>query len=156
MDFNPVQHRGGSAGPRKRTRQSLEEGESDLPSPPSRRPTTSSSPPSSAHPTTSPARMGTGAGEGIGAEGENEELLKKRFKNTLAARRSRAKKVMILEQERTRAKELEQVNWTLQQRVAVLESEKEILRATNDSQRVRIARLEAELARALDTIKDRG
>ncbi|KAG0248779.1 hypothetical protein BG011_009922 [Mortierella polycephala] len=155
MDFNPAQHRSGSPGPRKRARQSLEEGEPDPFSPPPHRSTTSS-PPSPVQSTTPPARTGAGAEVGIEAECEDEELLKKRFKNTLAARRSRAKKVMILEQERTRAKELEQVNWTLQQRVAVLESEKEILRASNDSQRVRIARLEAELARALDRIKDRG
>ncbi|KAF9950719.1 hypothetical protein BGZ70_001256 [Mortierella alpina] len=88
-------------------------------------------------------------------EGDNELSLK-RFKNTLAARRSRAKKVMILEAERTRAKDLEHANWELQKRVLVLETEQAHLKTANESQRLHIVRLEAELARALEKIKERG
>ncbi|KAG0195996.1 hypothetical protein BGX28_000260 [Mortierella sp. GBA30] len=85
-----------------------------------------------------------------------DELSIKRYKNTLAARRSRAKKVMILEAERARAKDLEHANWELQKRVVILETEQEQLKGTNESQRLHISHLEAELARALEKIKDRG
>ncbi|KAF9559334.1 hypothetical protein EC968_006643 [Mortierella alpina] len=83
----------------------------------------------------------------------DDELSIKRFKNTLAARRSRAKKVMILEAERTRAKDLEHANWELQKRVLVLETEQAHLKAANETQRLHIARLETELAHALEKIK---
>ncbi|KAF9947529.1 hypothetical protein BGZ72_010491 [Mortierella alpina] len=86
----------------------------------------------------------------------DDELSIKRFKNTLAARRSRAKKVMILEAERTRAKDLEHANWELQKRVLVLETEQAHLKAANETQRLHISHLEAELAHALEKIKERG
>ncbi|KAF9290311.1 hypothetical protein BGZ68_007404 [Mortierella alpina] len=85
----------------------------------------------------------------------DDELSIKRFKNTLAARRSRAKKVMILEAERTRAKDLEHANWELQKRVLVLETEQVHLKAANETQRLHISHLEAELAHALEKIKER-
>ncbi|KAF9145678.1 hypothetical protein BGX30_007516 [Mortierella sp. GBA39] len=84
-----------------------------------------------------------------------EELTKKRFKNTLAARRSRAKKVMILEQERLRATELESANKALQIRVAVLEAEQRQWQVVKEAQALRIVRLESELARARELIKER-
>ncbi|KAF9099731.1 hypothetical protein BGX29_006966 [Mortierella sp. GBA35] len=77
--------------------------------------------------------------------GNNSKLTKKRFKNTLAARRSRAKKVMILEQERLRATELESVNKSLLIRVAVLEAEQTQWLMLKEAQALRIARLEAYL-----------
>ncbi|KAF9901831.1 hypothetical protein EC991_005626 [Linnemannia zychae] len=89
------------------------------------------------------------------AEEVEEELTKKRFKNTLAARRSRAKKVMILEQERLRATELETANKALQIRVAVLEAEQKQWAVIKEAQALRIARLEEELARARQVIKER-
>ncbi|KAF9988297.1 hypothetical protein BGZ75_009701 [Mortierella antarctica] len=84
----------------------------------------------------------------------DDELSIKRFKNTLAARRSRAKKVMILEAERTRAKDLEYANWELQKRVLVLETEQAHLKAANETKRLHIDRLETELAHALEKIKE--
>ncbi|KAF9920609.1 hypothetical protein FBU30_009548 [Linnemannia zychae] len=89
------------------------------------------------------------------AEELEEELSKKRFKNTLAARRSRAKKVMILEQERLRVTELESVNKALQIRVAVLEAEQKQWLIVKETMGLRIARLETELAHARELIKER-
>ncbi|KAF8944557.1 hypothetical protein BGZ47_004057, partial [Haplosporangium gracile] len=89
---------------------------------------------------TSTSKPPTSSTQITATEEIEEELTKKRFKNTLAARRSRAKKVMILEQERLRATELESANKALQIRVAVLEAEQKQWAVVKEAQALRIVR----------------
>lgn len=81
-----------------------------------------------------------------------DEILKKRQKNTDAARRSRLKKVQKMEALEKRVAELEKVNTSLLFRAAILESEKSNLKQKETAQTVRIELLEAQLTDAHKSI----
>jgi hypothetical protein len=81
-------------------------------------------------------------------EKEQDEIILKRQKNTDAARRSRMKKLMKMEQLESKVNELESENHTLVTRIAVLESEKYGLESKSTSYEERIKVLEAQLAEA--------
>ncbi|KAI9473425.1 MAG: hypothetical protein EXX96DRAFT_577890 [Benjaminiella poitrasii] len=93
----------------------------------------------------------------IGNEYESDEAAMKRQKNTDAARRSRLKKIIKMENLEKQVTELESDNARLTTRVAVLESEKSSLIEKDKGLEDRIRVLEAQLAeahRALTKNKD--
>ncbi|KAI8975107.1 hypothetical protein BDF20DRAFT_876891 [Mycotypha africana] len=77
-----------------------------------------------------------------------DEIALKRQRNTDAARRSRMKKLLKLEQLEKRVADLETENQGLTTRIAVLESEKQGLSSKDDSHEERIRVLEAQLTEA--------
>lgn len=79
---------------------------------------------------------------------DQDEIALKRQKNTDAARRSRLKKLVKMEQLEKRVSELESDNHSLTTRIAVLESEKAGLESKDVSLEDRIRVLEAQLAEA--------
>lgn len=79
---------------------------------------------------------------------EQDEITLKRQKNTDAARRSRMKKLMKMEQLETKVNDLESENHTLTTRIAVLESEKRGLESKSTAYEERIKVLEAQLSEA--------
>lgn len=89
-------------------------------------------------------------------EEEGDDVAMKRQKNTDAARRSRLKKILKMENLETQVKDLESDNSRLTTRVAVLESEKGALASKEKSLEERIRVLESQLSeahRALTTIR---
>ncbi|KAG9296408.1 hypothetical protein G9A89_015000 [Geosiphon pyriformis] len=78
----------------------------------------------------------------------NEEIVLKRAKNTDAARRSRQRKVVRMENLEKEVNQLKAANAGLQTRVAVLESEKQGLEEKNAEREVRIRQLELQLSEA--------
>ncbi|KAI8374472.1 uncharacterized protein BYT42DRAFT_576488 [Radiomyces spectabilis] len=85
-----------------------------------------------------------------------DEAALKRQKNTDAARRSRAKKVMKMETLENRVADLEKENASLLLRVAVLESEKSNFQTKETSNENRIKILEAQLAEAHKALASRS
>lgn len=79
---------------------------------------------------------------------EPEEVIRKRQRNTDAARRSRMKKMLKMEALENRVNELENDNARLTTRVAVLESEKSGLETKDNDLQERIKALEEQLAEA--------
>lgn len=79
---------------------------------------------------------------------ESEEVIRKRQRNTDAARRSRMKKMLKMEALENRVNELENDNARLTTRVAVLESEKSGLETKDNDLQERIKALEEQLAEA--------
>lgn len=79
---------------------------------------------------------------------DQDEIALKRQKNTDAARRSRLKKLVKMEQLEHKVSELESDNHRLTTRIAVLESEKSGLESKDSSLEDRIRVLEAQLAEA--------
>jgi hypothetical protein len=79
---------------------------------------------------------------------DQDEIALKRQKNTDAARRSRLKKLVKMEQLESRVSDLESDNHRLTTRIAVLESEKSGLESKDISLEERIRVLEAQLAEA--------
>lgn len=87
---------------------------------------------------------------------DGDEMAMKRQKNTDAARRSRLKKILKMENLEKQVKDLECENSRLTTRVAVLESEKGALASKEKSLEERIRVLETQLSeahRALTTIR---
>lgn len=85
-----------------------------------------------------------------------DEAAVKRQKNTDAARRSRLRKVQKMESLETRVSELERINGGLIMRVAVLDSEKNNLKAKESSYENRIRVLEEQLAEAHKALSSRS
>jgi len=79
---------------------------------------------------------------------DQDEIALKRQKNTDAARRSRLKKLVKMEQLEQKVSDLEADNHHLTTRIAVLESEKSGLQLKDVSLEERIRVLEAQLAEA--------
>lgn len=79
---------------------------------------------------------------------DQDEIALKRQKNTDAARRSRLKKLVKMEQLESRVSDLESDNHRLTTRIAVLESEKTGLESKDVSLEERIRVLESQLAEA--------
>lgn len=79
---------------------------------------------------------------------DQDEIALKRQKNTDAARRSRLKKLVKMEQLEQKISDLESDNHRLTTRIAVLESEKSGLESKDHSLEDRIRVLEAQLAEA--------
>jgi hypothetical protein len=79
---------------------------------------------------------------------DQDDITLKRQKNTDAARRSRLKKLVKMEQLESRVSDLESDNHRLTTRIAVLESEKSGLESKDVSLEERIRVLEAQLAEA--------
>ncbi|CAO3641465.1 unnamed protein product [Mucor hiemalis] len=79
---------------------------------------------------------------------DQDEIAMKRQKNTDAARRSRLKKLVKMEQLEQKVSDLESDNHRLTTRIAVLESEKSGLESKDNSLEDRIRVLEAQLAEA--------
>ncbi|KAI7876870.1 hypothetical protein K492DRAFT_172251 [Lichtheimia hyalospora FSU 10163] len=79
---------------------------------------------------------------------ESDEVVRKRQRNTDAARRSRMKKMLKMEALESRVNELENDNARLTTRVAVLESEKNGLETKDSDLQERIKALEEQLAEA--------
>lgn len=86
----------------------------------------------------------------------SDEAAVKRQKNTDAARRSRLRKVQKMECLETRVSELEKINGGLLMRVAVLDSEKNNLKAKESSYENRIRVLEEQLAEAHKALSGRS